>query len=132
VADYDKDEVKAKLDKRLEEIEAARQAVLRDIGADEQERDSELADYDQHPGDAGTETFEQELDDTRLIRLQHEREAVELALERLEEGKYGISVDSGKPIPPERLAVMPEAIRTVEEQQRWDAEHGGTSTGPIL
>jgi RNA polymerase-binding transcription factor DksA len=132
VADYDKDEVKAKLDKRLEEIESARQAVLRDIGADEDERDSELADYDQHPADSGTDTLEQELDDTRLIRLQHEREAVELALQRLEEGKYGISVDSGKPIPPERLAVMPEAIRTVEEQQRWDAEHGGTSTGPIL
>ena len=132
MADYDKDEVKAKLDKRLEEIESARQAVLRDIGGDEEGRDSELADYDQHPGDAGTDTLEQELDDTRLIRLQHEREAVELALERLEEGQYGISVDSGKPIPPERLAVMPEAIRTVEEQQRWDAEHGGTSTGPIL
>ena len=132
MADYDKDEVKAKLDKRLEEIESARQAVLRDIGADQEERGGELADYDQHEADAATDTLEQEMDDTRLIRLQHEREAVEQALEQLEQGNYGISVDSGKPIPPERLAVMPEAIRTVEEQQRWDAQHGGTSTGPIL
>ena len=132
MADYDKDEVRAKLDKRLEEIEAARQAVLRDIGADEEERSGELADYDQHEADSATDTLEQEMDDTRLIRLQHEREAVEQALELLEQGKYGVSVDSGKPIPPERLAVMPEAIRTVEEQQRWDAQHGGTSTGPIL
>jgi RNA polymerase-binding transcription factor DksA len=132
LADYDETEVRAKLDKRLEEIETARQSVLRDVGSDQEARDSELADYDQHEGDQGTETFEQELDDTRLIRLQHEREAVEQALERLAEGKYGISVDSGKPIPPERLAVMPEAIRTVEEQQRWDAQHGGTATGPVL
>ena len=132
MADYDKDEVKAKLDKRLEEIEAARQSVLRDIGYDQQQRDGELADYDQDEADSATDTLEQEMDDTRLIRLQHEREAVEQALEQLEQGNYGISVDSGKPIPPERLAVMPEAIRTVEEQQRWDAQHGGTSTGPIL
>ena len=132
MADYDKDEVKAKLDKRLEEIESARQSVLRDIGADQQQRDGELADYDQDEADSATDTLEQEMDDTRLIRLQHEREAVEQALEQLEQGNYGISVDSGKPIPPERLAVMPEAIRTVEEQQRWDAQHGGTSTGPIL
>jgi RNA polymerase-binding transcription factor DksA len=132
LADYDEKEVRAKLNKRLEEIEAARNAVLRELGQDEDERDSELADYDQHEADQATETFEQELDDTRLIRLQKEREAVEQALELVEQGKYGYSIESGKPIPPERLAVMPEAVRTVEEQKRYDAAHGGTSTGPVL
>jgi DnaK suppressor protein len=124
VADYDKDEVKARLDARLEEIETARRAVKGEQEDDQAARDAELSDYDQHPGDAGTETLEQELDETRLAILDGEEEQVRIALQRLEEGTYGTSVESGDPIPPERLKVMPEAIRTVEEQQRYDQLYG--------
>jgi DnaK suppressor protein len=124
VADYDKDEVKARLEARLEEIEAARRAVKGEQDDDEAARDSELSDYDQHPGDQGSEMFEQELDETRLVILDGEEEQVKIALQRLEEGTYGTSVESGKPIPPERLKVMPEAIRTVEEQQAYDNLNG--------
>jgi DnaK suppressor protein len=54
---------------------------------------------------------------------------VEQALERLAEGKYGYSVDSGEEIPAERLKAMPEAIRTVDEQRRFEAGRGN-ATGP--
>jgi DnaK suppressor protein len=38
------------------------------------------------------------------------------ALDKIDEGTYGFSDVSGKPIPDERLAAMPEAINTVQEQ----------------
>ncbi len=43
------------------------------------------------------------------------------ALEKIDEGTYGLSDESGEPIPQARLEVMPEAIFTVEEQGRRDA-----------
>ena len=43
--------------------------------------------------------------------------AVERAEERIRQGTYGRSVESGKPIPDERLEVSPTAERTVEEEE---------------
>jgi DnaK suppressor protein len=48
---------------------------------------------------------------------------VERAEKRLEAGTYGLSVESGLPIPDERLEAYPTAERTVEEEAR--RERGG-------
>ncbi|MEA2442079.1 MAG: DnaK suppressor protein [Thermoleophilaceae bacterium] len=82
---------------------------------------TELADYDQHPADDGTETHEQELDETTDMMLAAEAENVELALRRLGEGNYGLCIDCGKEIPRERLEAMPEAVRCVDDQARYEA-----------
>jgi RNA polymerase-binding transcription factor DksA len=119
--DYDAKEVEARLKSRLEEIEATLARVT--VRADES--DAELADYDQHEGDQGTETYEQELDETRVAILGQERSLVQQALQRLAEGKYGICVDCGKEIPADRLKAMPEAIRCLEDQRRFEATHSG-------
>lgn len=44
------------------------------------------------------------------------------ALERIENGTYGVSLESGEPISPARLEAAPWAKYTVEEQERFDAE----------
>src|SRR5262245_21436394 len=49
--------------------------------------------------------------DERLLR------AVDRALEKIEEGTYGLSEVSGKPIPRARLEAVPEAILTVREEE---------------
>jgi DnaK suppressor protein len=49
-------------------------------------------------------------DVTRLAR-------VERALEKIEQGTYGLSDVSGERIPRDRLDVMPEAINTLSEQE---------------
>lgn len=82
--------------------------------------DDELAHYDQHPADVGTETFEQELDESLRIKLLDELEAIERAEKRLAEGRYGLSVDSGEPIPDARLEAIPWAERMADEQERWE------------
>jgi DnaK suppressor protein len=86
-------------------------------------RGDELSSIDQHPADTGTELFDLERDRSIIDRLEAELAAIDRAEKRLEEGKYGISVESGKPIPDARLEAVPHAERTVEEQARWDAEY---------
>jgi DnaK suppressor protein len=53
-----------------------------------------------------------------LVARDVERLArVERALEKIEEGTYGLSDVSGERIPRDRLDVMPEAINTLREQE---------------
>jgi DnaK suppressor protein len=80
----------------------------------------ELSHLDQHPADEGTEVFEEERDQGLAERVREELAAVERAERRLEEGTYGISVESGQPIPDERLEAIPWAERTTEEQDRFE------------
>lgn len=46
---------------------------------------------------------------------------VERALQKLEDGSYGLSDASGTPIPIERLEATPEALYTIAEQNSRDA-----------
>jgi DnaK suppressor protein len=82
--------------------------------------DEELSHLDQHPADEATELFIEERDEGIAERLEEELAAIERAERRLEEGSYGISVESGSPIPDQRLEVIPWAERTEKEQERYD------------
>ena len=117
MTEFDKQQVERRLRERAGEIAATREQ-LKPSSAD---LDPELADYDQHPADEGTETHEQEFDETTDMMLAAEAENVELALQRLAEGDYGKCIDCGKEIPPERLEAIPEAVRCIEDQERYEA-----------
>jgi RNA polymerase-binding transcription factor DksA len=82
--------------------------------------DDELAHVDQHPADTATELFDRELGQTMAERLREELAEIDAAERRLEEGTYGISIESGQPIPDERLELIPWAARTAEEQERYE------------
>jgi len=84
------------------------------------EPDEELSHVDQHPGDEGTELFEQERDEGLANRLREELGAIERAERRVDDGTYGVSVESGEPIPDERLQAVPWAERTAQEQGRFE------------
>jgi RNA polymerase-binding transcription factor DksA len=118
LTEFDRQQVEKRLRERAEEIATRREHLKRE---GENMLDSELADYDQHPADEGTETHEQELDETTELMLEAEAENVELALQRLAQGQYGICIDCGKEIPRERLEAIPEAVRCIEDQARYEA-----------
>ena len=67
--------------------------------------------------DDASDLYQEELDQGRIEVLRQRLAAVERAEERLREGRYGISVESGVPIPDERLEAYPTAERTVEEER---------------
>jgi len=78
---------------------------------------------DQHIADQATELYDKEFDAGHLEDLRERLSAIERAEKRLAAGTYGLSIESGKPIPDARLEAVPWAERTVEEQERY--ERGG-------
>jgi RNA polymerase-binding transcription factor DksA len=118
LAEIDTQRVEERLRARAEEI-ASRRAHLRGDG--ENMRDGELADYDQHPADQGSETFEQERDETADMILEEEARRVKEAQQRLADGQYGVCVVCGGEIPPARLDAIPETIRCIDHQREYDA-----------
>lgn len=89
-----------------------------ELGERERERAGELADTDQHPGDVGSEMLDRERAEGMREELTERLAELERAEQRLARGAYGLSVESGAPIPDERLEVLPTAERTVEEEAR--------------
>lgn len=48
---------------------------------------------------------------------------IEAALARIENGKYGMCLKSGKPIPRERLEAIPYALYRIEEQNALERQN---------
>jgi DnaK suppressor protein len=77
-------------------------------------------DQSLEPGDEDSEDLYQDTFDAgRREQLTNEMDALERAEARLEAGTYGLSVESGEPIPDGRLEALPTAERTVEEEDRY-------------
>ena len=95
----------------------------------ERMRRSELEELsgDVEPVDEGEQIEDEEVDDALATQLRAELEAVERAEKRLEDGGYGLSVESGEAIPAGRLEAVPWAERTAEEQERYERTHGRTT-----
>ncbi len=85
---------------------------------DESERESfaELSGNDQHPADIGTETFEREKDMSILENVEAELADIEHALERLNDGTYGVCEACGRLIDDERLEAMPATRLCLQDQ----------------
>jgi DnaK suppressor protein len=73
---------------------------------------------EEDPANRASELYEDALDQGLADELRKELAAVERAEARLADGTYGLSIESGKPIPDERLEAVPTAERTVEEEAR--------------
>jgi DnaK suppressor protein len=112
--------------KRLQEEKARVEGLIHSV-KDELEDEgesgqSELADYDQHPADTASETFEREKDVSILEQLEQELEELQAALERIDNGTYGIDEETGKPIAPERLEAVPTARTNVDTEPRREPD----------
>jgi DnaK suppressor protein len=101
-------------------LQAERERIERALAELGHADDGELSTIDQHLADEATDLYQEELDEGLSDQLHRELQAVERAERRLAEGTYGLSVDSGQPIPDERLEVHPTAERTTEEEARFE------------
>ena len=73
-------------------------------------------------GDMSQSIFDREMDASVGEGIERRLGEVEQALQKIEEGTYGVCDDTGEEIPRGRLEAVPEAIRTVEAQQRFERE----------
>jgi DnaK suppressor protein len=109
-------------DRARELLQRERERLEREIAARGGDR-AEAAEEQGEPGETGSQAlYEKELDAGLAEDLAAQLAAVERAETRLAAGTYGLSVDSGEPIPDGRLEAVPFAERTAEEQASYEAQ----------
>jgi RNA polymerase-binding transcription factor len=104
-------------DRARELLAAERARIERALSRRARDDDSEPNDY-LDPSNLASDLYQEELDEGVADDLRASLAAVERAEQRLANGTFGLSVESGEPIPDERLEAIPTAERTVEEEQR--------------
>ena len=103
-------------DRARELLAAERVRIERTLSGHVHQDDGEEADeYD--PANLATDLYQDELDETFADDLRRQLQAVERAEARLAAGTYGLSVESGQPIPDGRLEVLPAAELTADEER---------------
>jgi RNA polymerase-binding transcription factor DksA len=85
---------------------------------DQSANGEELAQYDQHPADVGTDVFEREKDQAILEQVEADLAELEAALARVEDGTYGVDEETGEPIDDERLDALPAARTNARSARR--------------
>jgi DnaK suppressor protein len=97
-------------------LQAERERIERALARVQPEDDGEPADeYD--PANLASDLYQDELDETFADDLHEQLTALERAEARLAAGTYGLSVESGEPIPDARLEARPTAERTADEER---------------
>ncbi len=109
----------AKFKQRLEELRDQMTHLIRDTSEDVKSAD-ETKGYSQHQADEGTDDF------NRTISLEVTSKEfgilrqIERALEKIDDGTYGICDISGEEIPLARLEAIPYAAMTVKAQEKLE------------
>ncbi len=69
---------------------------------------------DNHPGDVATITFDREIDYTLEENEERLLAEIDSALERIDEGTFGICQTCGEPIGAERLEAVPHTTQCID------------------
>lgn len=112
--------IEAQLTERLAHLRSTRAAMHRSA---EGMKGSELSTLDNHPGDLGTQVHDEELDETTDLLMDEEERRVAEARRALADGTYGTCRECGSDIPDVRLAAVPEAVRCLGCQRRFEGWH---------
>ena len=102
-------------------LQAERARIENALAQAAHEDDAEEADVED-PGNLASDLYQDELNEGLRDDLGGQLAAVERAEARLAAGTYGLSTESGEPIPDERLEALPTAELTIEEER---AREGG-------
>jgi DnaK suppressor protein len=108
------------------DLDEARQRLLAErerleaLLSDQADAVADQQDFDASASDLAKDILDRELSQSELARARRELAEVNAALERVEDGTYGVSDVSGKPIPDERLRAVPYARRLAQEQELVD------------
>lgn len=105
--------------KRLEEL---RSQVMRAIEGTKKEVTSpdESKGYSQHSADEGTDDFVKNINLEVTSKEFGLLRQIDRALEKIDEGTYGVCDLSGEEIPMKRLEAVPYATMTVKAQEKFE------------
>jgi len=118
------DAIYSRLMKQRQRLLRLREALLEEILQLKSEANEENPNYSMHPADAGTDSFDRDL----LLGLASFKQEglyeIDAALERIDDGTYGICELTGQLIPWKRLEAIPwtrfslEAEKQIEQATR--------------
>ncbi len=117
------------LNKQKEEREDSLKDDGMGYGISVRDLTAELSSYDNHPGDLGTETYEAEKNLSFRTREKFLLSEVQAALNKIEQGTYGVCEVCHREIGKDRLEVRPYSRLCIHcendfEQKIDDKEHG--------
>jgi DnaK suppressor protein len=103
-------EEREELQRQASEIEEA------SFGTPQSELTGEVS-FDEEYADAGTATFERERDLSLTNNIRDLTEKIDRALDRIEQGTYGLCERCGKPIEKARIKALPYATLCIKDKQ---------------
>jgi DnaK suppressor protein len=110
---------------RLEELRVELARMVEGLEEDQQDRAESEGDMTENDsGDMSHSLFTRELDAGIEQTVERRLRNVERALQKIEEGTYGICDATEEPISKGRLEAVPEALYTLEAQQRQERPRG--------
>ena len=105
---------------------------LTSLLSDQQQAVEDQQGVDAGPADSAKDITDRQIDESELANVRAQLEEVDAALQRVEDGTYGVSEVSGEPIPDERLRAVPWARRLVDEQELADNQTRAASSNRDL
>ncbi|GIN84837.1 hypothetical protein J6TS2_12230 [Heyndrickxia sporothermodurans] len=97
-----------------------------------QESVGELSNYDNHPGDGGTELYEREKDIALNEHSEYDLKNINKALESMANGSYGKCAECGREIPEERLQAVPTTLYCKEHSPDRTVSHDRPAEERVL
>jgi DnaK suppressor protein len=104
------EEERGELQRQASEIEEA------SFGTPQSELTGEVS-FDEEYADAGTATFERERDLSLTNNIRDLTEKIDRALDRIDQGTYGLCERCGKPIEKARIKALPYATLCLKDKQ---------------
>jgi DnaK suppressor protein len=109
----------ARFKKRLEELRDQMTNIIRDSAEDAKTAD-EAKGYSQHQADEGTDDFNRTVSLEVTSKEFSVLRQIERALEKIDDGTYGVCDVTGEEIPMARLEAIPYATMTVKAQEKFE------------
>ena len=106
---------KKEIQKRIDELNGNMDGIRDDLNIDSKGNASLAQDsvYSVHMADAGTDSYEREKGFHLMNRENDYINFLNLALQRIDSGEFGICAVCGKKIPEERMMEVPNATKCV-------------------
>ena len=110
-----KKHLEAKLKNLTDDLDDSRDSLESSTGSDSLAQESV---YSVHMADAGTDSYEREKGYHFINRKTDYIKALTTALERIEDGTFGVCVITGELIPEERMLEVPNATKSVDAKEQ--------------
>ena len=110
-----KKHIEAKLKNLTDDLDDSRDSLESSTGSDSLAQESV---YSVHMADAGTDSYEREKGYHFINRKTDYIKALTTALERIEDGTFGVCVITGELLPEERMLEVPNATKSVDAKEQ--------------